>query len=56
LNPIALWAPGALLLVMGFVLLVLEHVGLAAGLAIILIGAALETAGVVLWAKQRAKR
>ena len=55
MNPIALWAPGALLLVLGFVLLVLEQVSLTGGLAIIVLGVLLESTGVLLWVKQRSQ-
>lgn len=53
MNAIALWAPGALVVVVGFALLVLERVTLPVGIAIIAAGAIVESAGVLLWIKQR---
>ncbi len=53
MNALALWIPGTLLVVVGAVLLALGQVGLGAGIAIIVVGAVVESAGVLLWVKQR---
>ena len=53
MNPLVLWIPGTLLFLVGFGLLVLGHVSFGFGLAIVAVGLALETAGVLLWVKQR---
>ena len=53
MNALALWIPGTLLFVAGTVLLALGQVGFGAGIAVIVVGAVFESAGVLLWAKQR---
>jgi hypothetical protein len=53
MNALALWVPGTLLVIVGAVLLALGQVGFGAGLAIIVVGAVIESAGVLLWVKQR---
>ena len=53
MNALALWIPGTLLFLAGVALLVLDQVGFSAGIAIVAVGLALETVGVLLWAKQR---
>ena len=53
MNPFALWIPGTLLFLAGFVLLVLGHVGFGVGIAIVLFGIALESAGILLWLRER---
>lgn len=53
MNALALWIPGTLLVVIGAVLLALGQVGFGAGIALIVVGAAVESAGVLLWVKQR---
>ena len=53
MNALALWVPGTLLVVVGAVLLALGQVGLGAGIAIIVVGTVVESAGVLLWVKQR---
>lgn len=53
MNALALWIPGTLLVVVGAVLLALGQVGLGAAIAIIAVGVAAESAGVLLWVKQR---
>ena len=53
MNALALWIPGTLLFLVGFGLLVLGQVSFGFGLAIVVVGLALETAGVLLWVKQR---
>ena len=53
MNAIALWIPGTLLVVVGAVLLALGQVGFEVAIAIIVVGVAVESAGVLLWVKQR---
>jgi membrane protein DedA with SNARE-associated domain len=53
MNALALWIPGTLLVVVGAVLLALGQVGFGAAIAIIAVGVAVESAGVLLWVKQR---
>ena len=53
MNALALWIPGTLLVVVGAVLLALGQVAFGAGIAIIVVGAVVESAGVLLWLKQR---
>jgi membrane protein DedA with SNARE-associated domain len=53
MNALALWVPGTLLVIVGAVLLALGQVGFGAGIAIIVVGAVVESAGVLLWVKQR---
>jgi hypothetical protein len=53
MNALALWIPGTLLFIVGAVLLALGQFGFGASLALIVAGAVLESAGVLLWVKQR---
>ena len=53
MNALALWIPGTLLVVVGAVLLALGEVGFGTSIAIIVVGVAVESAGVLLWVKQR---
>jgi hypothetical protein len=53
MNALALWIPGTLLVIVGAVLLALGQVGFGAGIAMIVVGAVIESAGVLLWVKQR---
>ena len=53
MNALALWVPGTLLVIVGAVLLALGQVGFEAAIAIIVVGVAVESAGVLLWVKQR---
>jgi len=53
MNALALWIPGTLLVVVGAVLLALGQVGFGAAIAIIVVGVVTESAGVLLWVKQR---
>ena len=53
MNALALWVPGTLLVVVGAGLLLLDQVGFGAAIAIIVVGVAVESAGVLLWVKQR---
>ncbi|MGZ8273942.1 MAG: hypothetical protein ACXWUM_08495 [Burkholderiaceae bacterium] len=53
MNALALWIPGTLLFLAGFGLLMFGQVSFSVGIAIVAVGLALETAGVLLWVKQR---
>ena len=53
MNALALWIPGTLLFVIGALLLALDQVSVGAGIALIVGGAVVESAGVLLWVKQR---
>ena len=53
MNALAHWVPGTLLVIVGAVLLALGQVGFEAAIAIIVVGVAVESAGVLLWVKQR---
>jgi len=53
MNALALWIPGTLLVFVGVVLLALGQVGFGAGIAIVVVGAVVESAGVLLWVRQR---
>jgi len=53
MNALALWIPGSLLFLAGLLLLVFERVSFGVGIAMVAVGIALETAGVLLWVKQR---
>jgi len=53
MNALALWIPGSLLIIIGVFLLVFGQLTLTPALAIVGIGTALETVGVVLWVRQR---
>ncbi|MBA2412765.1 MAG: hypothetical protein H0V63_08055 [Burkholderiaceae bacterium] len=53
MNALALWIPGTLLVVIGALLLVLERLDFTPALLMIGIGVALETAGTLLWIRQR---
>ena len=53
MNALALWIPGTLLVVVGAGLLLLDQVGFGTAIAIIVVGVVVESAGVLLWVKQR---
>ena len=53
MNALALWIPGTLLVVGGAVLLALGQLDLGVAIALIVVGGAVESAGVLLWARQR---
>ncbi len=53
MNPLVLWIPGTLLFMVGAVLLGIGRLDLTAALAVIGVGVALETAGTLLWIRQR---
>lgn len=56
MNPLLLWIPGMALLLIGVLLLVTGTVGTTGALALIGIGAAIESVGVLLWARARRGR
>lgn len=56
MNALALWIPGAVLIVAGALLLALQRIDLVSALTLIGIGVALETLGLLLWVKQRGPR
>jgi hypothetical protein len=56
MNALALWIPGAVLIVAGALLLALQRIDLVSALTLIGIGVALETLGLLLWLKQRGPR
>jgi hypothetical protein len=53
MNPLHFWLPGTLLFVVGLVLLFTGTLGLGAAVAITMIGATLESVGIVLWLRNR---
>ncbi len=53
MNALVLWVPGTALIIVGAVLLALGRLELNLALAVIGIGVALETAGTLLWIRQR---
>jgi hypothetical protein len=53
MNALALWIPGSLLIVAAALLLALGQLTLTPALALMGVGAALETVGVLLWVRQR---
>jgi hypothetical protein len=56
MNPLLLWIPGTALLLVGVLLLVTGLVGTTGALLLIGIGAAVESAGVLLWVRARGQR
>lgn len=53
MNPFLLWAPGTALIVVGALLMVMQVVTTPVAVVIIVIGAVLESAGVLLWIRSR---
>jgi hypothetical protein len=53
MNALALWIPGSLLIIIGVLLLAFGQLPPTPALAIVGIGIAVETVGVVLWVRQR---
>ncbi|HVG04188.1 MAG TPA: hypothetical protein VM937_04520 [Burkholderiaceae bacterium] len=53
MNPLVLWIPGTLLMMVGAVLLAFGRLDLTVALAVIGVGVALETVGTLLWIRQR---
>jgi membrane protein DedA with SNARE-associated domain len=56
MNALVLWIPGTSLIIIGALLLALGRLDWAVALAVIGIGIALETAGALLWIRQRIPR
>ena len=56
MNPFLLWVPGVALIVLGALLLAAGTLGTTAALVIIVIGVTVESAGVVLWARERSRK
>ena len=56
MNPWVLWIPGSLLIVIGAILLGLRSIEVPAAIAMIVIGAALESSGVLLWIRERNRK
>jgi membrane protein DedA with SNARE-associated domain len=55
-NPFVLWIPGVALIVAGALLLASGQFDTTTALAVIGLGVAIETAGVVLWLRGRSRR
>ena len=53
MNPLVLWIPGTLLVILGAILLALGRLDVDVALAVIGVGVALETVGTLLWIRQR---
>jgi len=56
MNPFLLWVPGVALIVLGALLLASGTPGTTAALVVIGIGVTVESAGVVLWVRERSRR
>jgi hypothetical protein len=56
MNPFLLWVPGVALIVLGALLLANGTVGTTAALVLIGIGVTVESAGVVLWLRDRSRK
>lgn len=56
MNPYLLWIPGFALIVVGALLLALGHIGLVPAVALMGLGAVIESAGVLLWLRGRRER
>ena len=52
MNPLLLWVPGVVLIVLGALLLASGTLGITAALVLIGIGVTVESAGVVLWVRR----
>jgi hypothetical protein len=55
MNPFLLWVPGVALIVLGALLLATGTVGTTAALVLIGIGVTIESAGVLLWLRNRSR-
>lgn len=53
MNPLVLWIPGTLLVVLGGILLALERLGVDVALVVMGAGVVLETVGTLLWIRER---
>jgi hypothetical protein len=56
MNPFLLWVPGVALIVLGALLLATGALGTTAALVLIGIGVTIESAGVVLWLRDRSRK
>jgi hypothetical protein len=56
MNPFLLWVPGVALIVLGALLLAAGTLGTTAALVLIGIGVTVESAGVLLWVRDRSRR
>ena len=56
MNPFLLWVPGVALIVLGALLLASGTLGITAALVLIGIGVTIESAGVVLWLRDRSRK
>ena len=56
MNPFLLWVPGVALIVLGVLLFATETLGMTAALVVIGIGVVTESAGVVLWLRDRSRK
>jgi hypothetical protein len=56
MNPFLLWVPGVALIVLGALLLATDTVGTTAALILIGIGVTIESAGVLLWVRDRPRK
>lgn len=56
MNPFLLWVPGVVLIVLGALLLASGTLGITAALVLIGIGVTVESAGVVLWVRERSRK
>jgi uncharacterized membrane protein len=53
MNPLLLWIPGTLLLLVGVALIFTQSVSFGAGIAIAMVGAVIESVGILLWIRNR---
>jgi general stress protein CsbA len=53
MNALALWLPGAALVMLGVLLFATQQLDLTSTFVLLGIGAAIETLGVLLWVRQR---
>ena len=56
MNPFLLWVPGVALIVLGALLLATGALGTTAALILIGTGVTIESAGVVLWLRDRSRK
>jgi hypothetical protein len=56
MNPFLLWVPGVALIALGALLFATETLGMTAALVVIGIGVITESAGVVLWLRDRSRK
>ena len=56
MNPFLLWVPGVALIVIGALLLATDTLGTTAALVLIGIGVTVESAGVLLWVRDRSRK